>query len=308
MKKRSINFIGYRRVGYIVSAVLVLASIITLATWGLRFGIDFTGGSLSELRFVEVERPEAAVVQELAPEEYGEVLVTPVGDDSLVLRLRTLDEPEHQALLDDIRTGLSLDESQVVEERFTSIGPTIGVELRRNAVWSLLTVLSFIVLYVAWAFRQVSRPVPSWQYGAAAIVALVHDVVLTLGVFSFLGAFYGVEVGTLFITALLTVLGFSVHDTIVVFDRVREQLGKGTGGYASTVNKSLNDTLARSINTSITTLLVLLFTLFFGGESIKFFVLALAVGIVLGTYSSIFVAAPALVSWHSMRQKRQIAE
>ena len=190
--------------------------------------------------------------------------------------------------------------------RFDSVGPVVGQELKSKA-WQAIVLASIcIILYIAWAFRKVSRPVSSWKFGVTAVVTLLHDVLVVFGVFVILGELAQVEMDALFITALLTILGFSVHDTIVVFDRIRENLTRSySDNFESCVNDSLNQTLARSINTSLTTLLVLLAILFFGGDSIKYFVLALILGIFIGTYSSIFVASQLLLVWHNRNQQRR---
>ncbi|MDP1709551.1 MAG: protein translocase subunit SecF [Candidatus Komeilibacteria bacterium] len=189
----------------------------------------------------------------------------------------------------------------VVEDQFESIGPTVGKELLRRSIYSILAVLSAIIIYIAWAFRKVSQPVSSWKYGVAAVIALTHDVVIPCGIFAVLGHFWGVEIDILFITALLTMLGFSVHDTIVVFDRTRENLARARhqGSFEETVNQSVNETIRRSINTSMTAFLALLAMYLFGGDSVKYFVLALMMGIIFGTYSSIFIASPLLVVWNN---------
>lgn len=302
---KQLNIIGYRRVWYIISGCFMILSILTTGLWGLKQGLDFTGGSLVEVHFTE-GRPSIAKVNEAIPNSYGHVNITPVGDNLMSLRLRSLTQDEHTKLLEALRAKLVEGKTEAMtEERYTTVGPTVGAELRQKAVWAIAIVLAAIVIYIAWAFRKVSRPVPSWQFGLAAIVALFHDVFIPVGVFAVLGKFWGIEIDVLFITALLTVLGFSVHDTIVVFDRVRENLLKSTESFAATVNQSVNETMARSINTSLTTLLVLITTLIFGGESIRFFVLTLILGIVFGTYSSIFIASPLLVSWHTWAQKRK---
>ena len=227
----------------------------------------------------------------------------------MILRLQSLREDEHQQLIKSFveKFGQDKGEGYVEERRFTSIGPTIGEELQQKAIWAIAAVLVAIILYIAWAFRRVSKPVPSWQYGIAAVIALFHDVFIPVGIFAVLGRFMNVEIDTLFITALLTVLGFSVHDTIVVFDRIRENLLKPVENFAIVVNRSVNETLARSINTSITTLLVLLTTLFLGGETIRYFILTLVIGILFGTYSSIFIASPLLVSAHQWARRRRSA-
>ncbi|MBA3046872.1 protein translocase subunit SecF, partial [Candidatus Falkowbacteria bacterium] len=174
---------------------------------------------------------------------------------------------------------------------------------KRKSVLAIIIVLIAIVLYIAWTFRKVSKPVASWKYGLAAIIALFHDVIITVGIFAVLGKFFGVEINTAFVAAILTVLGYSVNDTIVVFDRVRENLPKSEEDFEGTINTSVNQTITRSINTSITTLLVLLSIVFFGGATIRDFILALSIGVFVGTYSSIFLASPILVIWEKIRNR-----
>ncbi len=304
--KRTLNIIGYRRVWYIVSGTLLLVSLAMFALWGLKLGIDFTGGSLVEITF-QGNRPSLDAISAAVPTDLGKTAIAPVGDQGVSLRLKSLSEDDHQKLLaalNKVFPGAN-GQSNIREDQFTSIGPTIGAELGAKSLWAIGTVLLAIVCYIAFAFRKVSRPVASWQYGVAAIIALFHDVFLPTGVFVALGKFAGVEIDTLFITAILTVLGFSVHDTIVVFDRIRENLLHSTDSFPVVVNRSVNETMARSINTSLTTLLVLLTTFVLGGASVRFFVLTLILGIVFGTYSSIFIASPLLVSWYSFTQKRR---
>ncbi len=193
--------------------------------------------------------------------------------------------------------------SNIEELRYDSVGPSIGEELKRKSLYAIGVVLIAIVLYIAWAFRKVSKPVASWKYGLAAIIALFHDVIIVLGVFAVLGRFLDVEINSAFVAAVLTVLGYSVNDTIVVFDRVRENLPRSDEDFEGTVNTSINQTLTRSINTSFTTLLVLLAILFFGGDTIRDFVLALSIGVFIGTYSSIFLASPILVLWERTKSR-----
>lgn len=306
MRKRELNIIGYRRVWYIVSGTLLIISIGAFALWGLKLGIDFTGGSLVQISF-QGARPSLDKITSTISSDFGKADVSPVGDNAAAVRLKSLSEEDHQKLLTEFKAAFPPQNGQdtVHEDQFTSIGPTIGAELGSKSLWAIGTVLLAIVCYIAWAFRKVSRPVPSWQYGLAAIIALFHDVFLPTGVFVFLGKFAGIEVDTLFITAILTVLGFSVHDTIVVFDRIRENLLHSSDPFPVIVNRSVNETMARSINTSLTTLLVLLMTFFFGGASVHYFVLTLILGIIFGTYSSIFIASPLLVSWYTFAQKRR---
>ena len=285
------NIIGHKYIFLTISSLLVLASIVVSIFWGLKLGIDYTGGSLLEVEFKD-KRPEVDEIKKVLESiSLGGVIIQPAGERGLILRFKDVDENTHQALLQSLAGS--------EEKRFDSIGPVIGRELKRKSVTALFLALSAIILYIAFAFRKVSKPVSSWKYGVVAIFALIHDIIIPIGVFSILGHFWGVEVDTLFITALLTILGFSVHDTIVVFDRIRENLQKlkSPEPYTITVNRSVNETITRSINTSLTVLLVLLMVIFIGGDTTKFFALTLILGIIFGTYSSIFVAAPLLVIW-----------
>ncbi|MFH1610283.1 MAG: protein translocase subunit SecF, partial [Patescibacteria group bacterium] len=195
---------------------------------------------------------------------------------------------------------------QVVEKRFESIGPVIGEELKNKAIWAIGLALIIIIAFIAFAFRQVSKPVASWKYGIGAIIALAHDIIIVVGAFSVLNHFFlGFEVDILFVTALLTILGYSVNDTIVVYDRTRENLiYNPQSTFEETINKSVNDTITRSVNTSLTTLLVLLSLYFLGGTTIQNFVLALICGTLIGAYSSIFIASPLLVVWQKMSRKK----
>jgi len=278
-----------------VSAVLMIASIAALFMYGLKPGIDFRGGSILQAGFTE--QPNSQEVSQFIQEQgFHGALVQPLGEKSLVIRTAPLTHEEYLSLTE----GLSGKYEGYVEEQYSSIGPVIGRELRSKAFMQLVLVSLGIVLYIAYAFRKVTRPVSSWRFGAAAIVALVHDLMIVIGVFAVLGHFWGVEIDSLFITALLTVLGFSVHDTIVVFDRIRENMRVRAGqSLAEIIDSSINQTLVRSINTSVTVLIVLSALLLFGGESIRYFVLALLVGIGVGTYSSIFIASPVLLVWQN---------
>lgn len=296
------NIVRTRYVWFTVSALLVITSIVYISIGGLKLGIDFTGGALMKIKFDSNESITTTTIQDaVGTLELGEVRVQPT-EDQFVLKLRDISNDERQSIL----TRLSEEIGPVQEQSFESIGPTIGVELKKKAVIAIVVVLLAIILYITWAFRKVSQgPVPSYIYGIAAIIALAHDILITTGVFAVLGHYQNIEVGTLFITALLTILGFSVHDTIVLFDRIRETLNKSYGtSFPEIINQSINGTIIRSLNTSITTLLVLLALILFGGESIFYFVLALLIGIVLGTYSSIFIASPLLLVWQKISKKR----
>jgi preprotein translocase subunit SecF len=291
------NIIKYRKIFFIISGLLILASIISLSVWHLKLGIDFTGGSLLEVKYAGTVPANSEIKDKLAQFNLGEVNVTPAENNSVILRFKDIDEATHQNILHSL--------GDVEEKSFESVGPVIGAELMRRAIYAIALVILMIVIYIAWAFRKVSRPISSWQYGIATLVALLHDVIIPVGIFAILGHFLGVEIGLLFVTAVLTILGFSVHDTIVVFDRIRENLRRHIGdNFEDTVNRSINQTISRSINTSFTVLLTLLAVYFFGGESVRYFALALIVGIIFGTYSSIFIASPLLVFWEGWKKKR----
>ncbi|OGF52138.1 protein-export membrane protein SecF [Candidatus Giovannonibacteria bacterium RIFCSPLOWO2_12_FULL_43_11c] len=293
------GLVRIRKFSYIFSIILVATSVISLAFYGLKFGIDFTGGSLIEIQYSS--RPDINIVrQKMEALNLGQVVVQPAGDAGFSIRTRELSTDERQKITIELsKLG------EIKDSSANTIGPTIGQELRSRSIWAMILVLVAIILYIAFAFRKVSLPVSSWFYGIFAVIALFHDVFIPLGVFSLLGHFKGVEVDTLFVTAILTVLGFSVHDTIVVFDRIRENLTlakKET--FEETVGKSLSQTLTRSINTSLTVLVVLTALFFLGAEATKYFALALIIGIVAGTYSSIFIASPLLVTWNNYREKK----
>lgn len=295
------SIIQKRNIWLTISGLLFAAAVVALALWGFKFGIDFTGGSLMEARFIN-SRPDVEETQKsLADLNLGSLIVQPVGEKDMALRFQETREEKHQEVLQ--RLGELTGQGNAVEElRFDSVGPSIGAELKRKSVYAVFFVLIAIVLYISWAFRKVSKPVTSWKYGLAALVAMFHDVIITLGVFSVLGKFYGVEINASFVAAVLTVVGYSVHDTIVVFDRTRENLPKSNEDFGGTVNMSLNQTLVRSINTSLTAILALLAIIIFGGASIRVFASALAIGIFIGTYSSIFVASPLLVVWEKWKK------
>jgi len=292
-----------RKYWYILSAIIIIPSLIAIFMGGLKLGIDFTGGSLIRINFPE-NRPGIEEVKENLSgiEDLGDIKIQPYGDSEYTFRLKNIDNNKYQEILTSLNENFS-----VVEERsFESIGPTIGQELKSKAILSIILVLIFIVVYISIAFRKSgSTSVKSWVFGLGTLVALFHDIIIVVGVFAVLGLFLNVEIDILFITALLTVLGFSVHDTIVVYDRVREKLKLCHDRiYEEIVNDSVNQTLIRSINTSLTTLLVLLALYLFGGDSIRWFIFALLIGIIAGTYSSVFIASPFLVTWNKLINRR----
>ena len=296
------KIVQWRKTAYVISAVLVGASALALFLWGFRLGIDFTGGTLLEVQYAEGLPDVSRVETALAGLGLGSARVQVSDANRLLIRMQALSEDEHRAALSALRLG----GRDVTELRFDSIGPTIGAELRKKMVTAIVLVLLMIILYITWAFRKVGKPLSSWRYGLVAVAALVHDVTIPSGVFAALGRFANIEIDALFVTALLTVLGFSVHDTIVVFDRVRENLQRRARSvpFAEVVGASIRETLARSINTSLTTMLVLAALLAWGPASTRYLSLALLLGIFFGTYSSIFIASPLLVSWERRLAKK----
>lgn len=281
----------------IFSMVIILPGLFFLLTSGLKLGIDFTGGGLLEYQF---EAPQASGSAQLRSEEeirnnlskHGSV--TPSGPRTFLLRTK----PMEQEQLNQLKSQIASESGQFIVRREENVGPIIGKELEQKALIALLISGAAIVAYITWAFRHVPKPASSFRFAVSTIVALLHDVLVVVGLFAILGHFWDVEIDSLFVTALLTVIGFSVHDTIVVFDRIRENLPKYMSHkFEEVADISVTQTLARSLNTSLTVVLVLLALLLFGGETIRWFVVALLVGVVSGTYSSIFNATAVLVWW-----------
>jgi len=295
-----LNIVGKRYWFFGLSLLLIVPGLVALAMWGLPLAIDFTGGSLLEVRFEGAQPPEPAQVVDLYLElGFGEPLVQSASQGEIVARSRTLDETERAALLRAMQERFGV---AVTLLRFDSVGPAVGAEVTRRAAGAVGLAALGILAYITYAFRSVPG---AYRYGLAAIVAMLHDVAVVLGVAAILGHFFGWEVDALFLTALLTIIGFSVHDTIVVFDRIREnQRLHRRLDYELLVNHSIVQTLDRSINTQLTVMLTLLALLLFGGVTTRRFVTVLLIGILSGTYSSIFNAAPLLVVWHKREWRR----
>jgi len=299
------KIIQKRKIWIGISIVLFVTAIYFISAWGLKLGIDFTGGSLLEVKF-GANKPNVVEVSEAVKDLKLNSLSVQPSENSFILRFQDNSEETHQkvlASLQKLNNSKNKADNNLEELNFTAIGPSVGQELQKKAVYSIILVLLAISLYISYAFRKVSKPIASWKYGVVTLIALFHDTIIVIGFFALLGKFWGVEVNTSFVAAVLTVLGFSVHDTIVVFDRIRENLPKSADDFENTINRSVNQTLTRSINTSMTVMFVLLSIVLFGGESIRYFALALFVGIFFGTYSSIFLASPLLVVWNNLKKK-----
>lgn len=299
-----IPFIKYSKIWLFLSAAVAVVCLVFLVMWGLKPGIDFTGGSLLELSFSKNRPTVAELTKSLDDLELKNSVIQMSGSDRVIIRTNFLTEDQHQLTLKKLRETYQKDDNTVREESFETIGSAVSQQLRRRALWAIIFVNLGIIAYVAYAFRQVSHPVASWKYGLLAIVALIHDVLLVMGVFSILGHYYGVEVDIGFVVAILTVLGYSVNDTIVVYDRIRENLLRRTAEFfPEVVNNGLNQTLMRSINTTLKTILPLVALFFLGGPTIHNFTLALWIGIASGAYSSIFIASPLLVVVEKWQRK-----
>lgn len=299
------KIIQKRKIFLSLSSLAAVASILALIFWGLNFGIDFTGGSLLEVQFTNYQ-PNITEIQDSLKDANLHNLVVQPTNDSVILRFKDNTEEAHQATVSQLQALIKdKKDASFKELQFDAVGPSIGQELKSKSFNATIIVFIMIILYISLAFRKVSKPVASWKYGVAAVIALVHDLMFILGTFAVLGHFYGIEINTPFIAAILTVLGYSVSDTIIVFDRIRENLPKSQEDFENTINRSVNQTITRSINTSFSAVLALLAVLFFGGDTIKDFALALIIGIIIGTYSSIFVASPVLVVWDKFTHRQK---
>lgn len=389
-----LKIIQRRKIWFVLSLALFIASIAALSIWGLKLGIDFTGGTLMEFAFKDKTLTSQEIKDALKDVGAGDISVQFAGEKDVFMRFKDVDEDTHQKIVQALNEAVekkagvnantvpetapaasvpaSLENSApsgekvnekvnpalagtadspsnttpsnaatvaaaetttpdgsatifaegnsatvqpidlsggflgIEEKRFDSIGPAIGNELKTSAIWAVAISLIAMVVYIGWAFRKVSYPISSYKYGIVATIALFHDTIITMGIFSFLGHYYQVEIGLPFVAAILAVLGYSVNDTIVVFDRTRENLLRsGISNFEEVVNRSVNETMTRSINTTYTTLIALLSVYLFGGESIRYFIVALLVGIFFGTYSSIFIASPLLVTWYNWDLKKK---
>lgn len=296
------NIISKTKYSYIFSIALSILSILAIFNWGLKFGIDFTGGTRMDIKFNQTVPTNQEITDALKDSNLKSLTLQQTENNTVMIRYASEDDKVNQEVVQKIKTKYP-DSQQL---RVDYINASVSKELKSKSLWAIFFAVAGIMAYIAWAFRKVSYPVPSWKYGAGAVIALIHDILITTGVFSMLGHFKGIEVGIPFIAALLTILGFSVHDTIVVYDRTRENLLKSSSKeqFPDIVNKSLNETLVRSINTSLTVLITLLSIYIFGGDSIRDFSLALLVGVFFGTYSSIFVASALLVTSYKMQIKK----
>ena len=307
----NIPFVKYRKIYFIFSGILLIGSLVCLIIFGLKLGIDFTGGSILELEF-KTERPSNQEIREsLKGFDLGEIYIQPADEKGLILRMKDISEDVHQQIIQKLKGPTSGGyPGELEEKRFESIGPVIGQELKEKAKLLIAISLLSIVFYIAIAFRKVQKPLSSWQYGIASLLILSHDILIPLGVFALLGKFYQVQLTIPIICAFLTIVGYAINNVVVVYDRLRENLLRGVFrdfvlGFEEATNKAINQTLTRQLNTSLTTLFPLIAIFFLGGETLKYFALTLILGITAGTYSSIFLATPILVSWLKWRGRKR---
>ncbi|HVZ67132.1 MAG TPA: protein translocase subunit SecF [Patescibacteria group bacterium] len=294
------NLVKHRNLFFLISAIVIVPGLIALVLFGLRLSIEFTGGSELEM---SISNPNPAKIKQVIEADNVKVHTVNITGQKILVRTAPLSQDQKKEVVASVEKVYP----KAKEKSFETIGPTIGKETGINALKAVVVASIAITAYIAFAFRKVSEPVSSWKYGVCAILALLHDVLVVVGIFAILGYLFDVEIDSLFITALLTIMGFSVHDTIVVFDRIRENLRKNySHEFEEVVNKSLLETMNRSVNTSLTVLLVLFALLLFGGESIRWFVVALLAGIISGTYSSIFNASQLLVVWYEFDKRRKL--
>ena len=288
------NFLKYSKLYFAISSLMILISVFSLWRWGLQLDIDFTGGSLLEISS-QPALSEDQVKQALAQIVKDDALIQPAGENKLLIKTRQL----QQSQVDQLLEQLSRQTEQVNLLRFETIGPTLGQELIRKTLLAIGLSIGFITLYLAWTFKDI-------RYGVSAILAMLHDTFILIGSFSLLGHFLHVPVDTLFVTAVLTTLSFSVHDTIVVYDRIRESRKLLPRlDLVTLANKALTETMTRSLNNSFTIIFMLAALSLLGGDTIRYFALALLIGTVLGTYSSPFVAVPILVYWQQLSQRKK---
>lgn len=296
----------YRNIFFAITTVIVALSLALLALFGLNIGTDFTGGTLIEARYAGERPAQDALVISLAGAGLQGFSIRGASENAYIIRSESLSQESREALA----SALSVDGTHPATiERLTDIGPTVGAELRTKALLALTLVILCIVLYVAFAFRKVSEPISSWAYGFITIITLLHDVIVPLGAFALFGYLWDAPVDVLFVTAILTILGFSVHDTIVVFDRVRENLRLNQEAHRKedfelVVGRSIEQTFVRSINTSVTVLIALGALFFLGPVATQDFALTLIVGIIAGAYSSVVFATPLLVVWERWKVKK----
>ena len=306
VRETGMNILKTAKIWFSLSLLAILDSLFSVFFFGYRLGVDFAGGALLEVKVANEGREDAS---ELIARSYRErvnleVAVQGSGENRFLVRSREITNEQKEAILNDLRSALG----EVEELRFETVSPLISRDVVRKAILAVIVAVLGILFYISLSFRRVPQPATSFRFAVAAILALVHDAIILLGAYALASFFFGAEVDSLFITSLLTLLGFSVHDTIVTFDRIRENLRRRKEGesFEELANRSVNETIIRSINTSYTLILVLLAVFLFGGATLKWMAFALLVGVFIGTYSTIFIATPILVWWQKRVERARL--
>lgn len=300
--------IKHRKIFVSLSVIFVTVALALILSYGLNPGTDFKGGAIYEVEYIGARPEIGSIRNEVSKLGLGSVSITPVGEKGLLIKTQPIDQTAKLAIESAITgrssTTAATTTSSVIEKRFSSIGPSVGQELFKKGILAIALVMFVIVLFIALAFSKVSFVVSSWKYGVVTIIALFHDIIIASGVAAYLGHFGNFEADALFLTALLTIMALSVNDTIVIFDRIRENVRIRAGrDFEETVGLSLGQSFVRSINTSLTVILTLVALYLFGAESTKNFALIMAIGMFFGTYSSIFLASPLLVMWEKASKR-----
>jgi len=295
------RFIKYSKIYFIASGILIIASIVSVLVFGINWGIEFVGGSILKITYIEQQSDTQELSKNLSDLGLDNFSIRLSGERGVVVKM-----PEVSQEIKDRVSAILYSSDKIEKESisYESVSPVVGGESKTKSVRAVMLSIIAIVLYVAFAFRKISRPVKSWQYGIATVIALMHDVLIPVGIFAALGHFWGVEFSIPILTALLTILGYSVNDTVVVFDRIRENLIKSPGeAFNDVIDDSLNQTLVRSLSTGFATLIVLSAIFFFGDQSLTYFSFALIIGIAFGSYSSIFLASTLIAQIYNFQRR-----
>ncbi len=297
-----IDIVNKRNWFFLISIFLLVPGIISMIAFGFRLGIDFSSGTVMTLRFSQPV-DQSALRQQMSTLGYADATIQKTSEGDFLVRTKDIDTDQKIALIDGLEKGLNL---EVTVRDFATVSPLVASEVARNAAIAVGVASLFMILYIAFAFRHMPNP---FKWGLSAVIALLHDVLIVMGIFSILGWLIGYQVDSMFITAMLTIVGFAINNTCVVYDRIRENVRRGISkDFAVTVNSSILETMARCLNTSLTVILTCLALYIFGGVTIQQFIMALLVGVVVGIYDSIFVAGPLLVLWdRGMKTQAKVA-
>jgi len=292
-----IRFTKYNKIYLIIAGITLLLSFYFIIFWGLKPGIDFTGGTILEIEYKDKRPSNQEIEEKLKKFNLGSISIQPTEEKGVIIKTKEISDDVHNEIL----SVLGKDDGIIEEKRFEFIGPVIGKELTEKTFIVVVLSLIAMMIYISLAFRKMKKPIKSWQYSLSSVFCLFHDTLIVLAVFSILGKIYGVEISIPIITALV---GYSINNTVVVFDRMRENISFG-GSFDEIIDKSLNETLLRQFGTSFTTLVAVLSIFFFGGTTLKYFSLTLVIGLIVGSFSSFFIAAPLLLEWLRLKERKK---